>query len=71
MPEIKPGAKGSEKRPPPEERTDHDAFVAAVGGLVRQSRAKLGMTRRQLAQGSGASERYLAQIESGQGNPSV
>jgi XRE family aerobic/anaerobic benzoate catabolism transcriptional regulator len=29
------------------------------------------MTRRQLAQGSGASERYLAQIESGQGNPSV
>jgi XRE family aerobic/anaerobic benzoate catabolism transcriptional regulator len=71
VPEIKPGAKGSEKRPPPEERADHDAFVAAVGGLVRQSRAKLGMTRRQLAQGSGASERYLAQIESGQGNPSV
>jgi XRE family aerobic/anaerobic benzoate catabolism transcriptional regulator len=29
------------------------------------------MTRRQLANGSGASERYLAQIESGQGNPSV
>jgi XRE family aerobic/anaerobic benzoate catabolism transcriptional regulator len=34
-------------------------------------RAKRGMTRRQLAQGSGASERYLAQIEAGQGNPSV
>ena len=29
------------------------------------------MTRRQLAGESGASERYLAQIESGQGNPSV
>jgi XRE family aerobic/anaerobic benzoate catabolism transcriptional regulator len=29
------------------------------------------MTRRQLAQESGASERYHAQIESGQGNPSV
>jgi XRE family aerobic/anaerobic benzoate catabolism transcriptional regulator len=29
------------------------------------------MTRRQLAQASGASERYLAQIEGGQGNPSV
>jgi len=29
------------------------------------------MTRRQLAQESGASERYLAQIEGGQGNPSV
>src|SRR5262245_54283508 len=39
--------------------------------LVRLARAKRGMTRRQLAQESGASERYLAQIESGQGNPSV
>jgi XRE family aerobic/anaerobic benzoate catabolism transcriptional regulator len=29
------------------------------------------MTRRQLAQGSGASERYLAQIEAGRGNPSA
>jgi XRE family aerobic/anaerobic benzoate catabolism transcriptional regulator len=42
-----------------------------VGRLVRLNRAKRGMTRRQLAQESGASERYLAQIESGQGNPSV
>ena len=48
-----------------------DAFAAAVGGLVRSSRAKRGITRRQLAEQSGASERYLAQIESGQGNPSV
>src|SRR5262245_470604 len=39
--------------------------------LVRLARAKRGMTRRQLAHGSGASERYLAQIEGGQGNPSV
>jgi XRE family aerobic/anaerobic benzoate catabolism transcriptional regulator len=46
-------------------------FAAEIGRLVRLSRAKLGMTRRQLAQDSGASERYLAQIESGQGNPSV
>jgi XRE family aerobic/anaerobic benzoate catabolism transcriptional regulator len=46
-------------------------FVAGIGRLVRLSRAKRGMTRRQLAQESGASERYLAQIESGQGNPSV
>jgi XRE family aerobic/anaerobic benzoate catabolism transcriptional regulator len=48
-----------------------DEVSAAVGRLVRLSRAKRGMTRRQLAQASGASERYLAQIESGQGNPSV
>ncbi len=50
---------------------DQAAFAAAVGRLVRLARAKRGMTRRQLAQESGASERYLAQIESGQGNPSV
>jgi XRE family transcriptional regulator, aerobic/anaerobic benzoate catabolism transcriptional regulator len=38
---------------------------------VRRNRAKRGMTRRQLAQASETSERYLAQIESGSGNPSV
>ena len=42
-----------------------------IGRLVRQGRAKRGMTRRQLAQDSGTSERYLAQIESGAGNPSI
>src|ERR1700754_4213470 len=47
------------------------AFADAIGSLVRLARAKRGMTRRQLAEQSGASERYLAQIESGQGNPSV
>jgi XRE family aerobic/anaerobic benzoate catabolism transcriptional regulator len=48
-----------------------DAFAAAVGALVRSARAKRGITRRALAEQSGVSERYLAQIESGQGNPSV
>jgi len=52
-------------------RDDHQAFLAEIARLLRASRAKRGMTRRQLAQESGASERYLAQIESGQGNPSV
>jgi XRE family transcriptional regulator, aerobic/anaerobic benzoate catabolism transcriptional regulator len=47
------------------------AFLAAVGGEVRRNRAKRGMTRRQLAQASETSERYLAQIEGGAGNPSV
>jgi XRE family transcriptional regulator, aerobic/anaerobic benzoate catabolism transcriptional regulator len=55
----------------PSERVDHQAFLAALARSVRLSRAKRGMTRRQLAEQSGASERYLAQIESGQGNPSV
>jgi XRE family aerobic/anaerobic benzoate catabolism transcriptional regulator len=47
------------------------AFLAAIGNEVRRNRAKRGMTRRQLAQASETSERYLAQIESGAGNPSV
>ena len=47
------------------------AFLAAIGAEVRRNRAKRGMTRRQLAQASGTSERYLAQIESGAGNPSA
>src|SRR6478752_293776 len=47
------------------------AFLSAVGREVRKNRAKRGMTRRQLAQASETSERYLAQIESGAGNPSV
>jgi XRE family aerobic/anaerobic benzoate catabolism transcriptional regulator len=62
------------KTKPREESADSGAdgdFVAEVGRLVRLARAKRGMTRRQLASDSGASERYLAQIEGGQGNPSV
>ena len=47
------------------------AFLAAVGREVWKNRAKRGMTRRQLAEASATSERYLAQIESGAGNPSV
>ena len=47
------------------------AFLVAIGGEVRRNRAKRGMTRRQLAHASETSERYLAQIESGAGNPSV
>src|SRR5262249_21140071 len=72
-PEEMPLANGkarSQTRPAPE-GASADAFAAAVGALVRSSRAKRGMTRRQLAEQSGASDRYLAQIEGGQGNPSV
>jgi XRE family transcriptional regulator, aerobic/anaerobic benzoate catabolism transcriptional regulator len=47
------------------------AFLAAIGREVRRHRAKRGMTRRQLALASETSERYLAQIESGDGNPSA
>jgi XRE family transcriptional regulator, aerobic/anaerobic benzoate catabolism transcriptional regulator len=46
-------------------------FLAAIGEEVRRNRAKRGMTRRQLALASQTSERYLAQIEAGAGNPSA
>ena len=47
------------------------ALLAGIGAEVRRNRAKRGVTRRQLAIASHTSERYLAQIESGAGNPSV
>ena len=53
------------------ERRDDAAFGAEIGRLIRRCRARRGTTRRQLATESGISERYLAQIESGAGNPSV
>jgi XRE family transcriptional regulator, aerobic/anaerobic benzoate catabolism transcriptional regulator len=70
VPAIKTKMK-AKRSPAAPEREGHRAFVAAIGRLVRLARAKRGMTRRQLAQASGASERYLAQIEGGEGNPSV
>jgi XRE family aerobic/anaerobic benzoate catabolism transcriptional regulator len=50
---------------------DEGAFLASVGGRVRELRARRGMTRKILAKDSGVSERYLAQLEGGQGNASL
>ncbi len=47
------------------------AFLAGLGERVRTMRARRGMTRRLLAQHSGVSERYIAQMEGGRGNVSV
>lgn len=38
---------------------------------IRSARARIGLTRKQLAAASQASERYLATLETGGGNPSV
>jgi len=46
-------------------------YLARLGERVRAWRTDQGMTRRALAEASGVSERYLAQLESGQGNMSV
>jgi XRE family aerobic/anaerobic benzoate catabolism transcriptional regulator len=47
------------------------AYLARLGERVRAWRAAHGTTRKALAGASGVSERYLAQLESGQGNISV
>lgn len=47
------------------------AFLFELGRRVRHARHAVGMTRRQLAEQSGLSERYLAQLEVGEGNISV
>jgi len=48
-----------------------DALLPRLADRVREARARRGMTRKILARDSGVSERYLAQLESGQGNASV
>ena len=47
------------------------AYLARLGERVRALRGEHGMTRKALAQASGISERYLAQLEAGRGNMSV
>jgi XRE family aerobic/anaerobic benzoate catabolism transcriptional regulator len=46
-------------------------FLKLLGERVRETRANRGMTRKILARDSGVSERYLAQLEGGQGNVSI
>ncbi|HTP62995.1 MAG TPA: helix-turn-helix transcriptional regulator [Burkholderiales bacterium] len=47
------------------------AYLARLGERVRAWRGANGMTRKALSAASGVSERYLAQLEAGQGNISV
>lgn len=47
------------------------AYLARLGERVRAWRTSNAMTRRQLSAASGVSERYLAQLEAGEGNISV
>lgn len=53
-----------------DESADTD-FVEAMGLRVRESRARRGMSRKALALSADVSERYLAQVESGETNPSI
>src|SRR5262245_51416851 len=46
-------------------------YLSRLGERVRNWRTEQRMTRRALAEASGVSERYLAQLEAGEGNISV
>jgi len=46
-------------------------LLEALGGRIRRLRADRGWSRRELADRTTLSERFLAQVESGVGNPSV
>jgi|SRR5579871_133755 len=51
--------------------TEEQQFLTALGARVRHVRALRGMSRKVLARVSSISERYIAQLESGQGNVSI
>jgi XRE family aerobic/anaerobic benzoate catabolism transcriptional regulator len=47
------------------------SYLAIIGSRIRSLRSQRGMTRKMLAAQSGVSERFLADLETGSGNPSV
>jgi XRE family aerobic/anaerobic benzoate catabolism transcriptional regulator len=58
----------AEEAAPTEEKS---RYLRLLGDRVREARARRGMTRKILARDSQVSERYLAQLEAGQGNISI
>src|ERR1043165_6111964 len=59
------------RRAPKQVRAENTRLLQEIGYVVRNERARQGMTRKTLARHSNMSERFLAQIELGTGNPSV
>ncbi len=51
--------------------TDWSKSLIVVGRRIRRRRERLGLSRRELAEVSGISERYIAQVEAGLGNLSL
>ena len=51
--------------------TDEKDFLGALGRQVRECRERRGLARKAVSQNAAVSERYLAQLEAGEGNASV
>jgi XRE family aerobic/anaerobic benzoate catabolism transcriptional regulator len=60
-------------KPSPTRRTKvkDSAYLQRLADRIRDARAQRGMTRNALAADSGVSLRFLAQLEAGEGNPSI
>ena len=57
--------------PPSDAADDSAEFLAGLGRRVRDARARRGLSRKALSLEARVSERYLAQLEAGEGNASV
>jgi XRE family transcriptional regulator, aerobic/anaerobic benzoate catabolism transcriptional regulator len=66
-PRRAPGGRTKVRRADPQDT----AYLRMLADKIREARAQRGMTRNALAADSGVSLRFLAQLESGQGNPSI
>jgi len=66
-PRRAPGGRAKSRRGDPQDA----AYLALLADKIREARAQRGMTRNALAADSGVSLRFLAQLESAQGNPSI
>jgi len=63
--------RGSPVPVPSDPNGDDAEFLAAMGRRVRDARERRGLARKGLSHSAGVSERYLAQLEAGEGNASV
>ena len=61
------GSRANPRRADPQDA----AYLRTLADKIRDARAQRGMTRNALATDSGVSLRFLAQLEVGQGNPSI
>src|SRR5688572_24031829 len=52
-------------------RPSNGSLLSTVGARVRHLRGQLGLSRRELSERCGVSERFLAQLEAGEGNISL
>jgi XRE family transcriptional regulator, aerobic/anaerobic benzoate catabolism transcriptional regulator len=68
---IKPRRPSAARTKPRRADPQDVAYLHTLADKIRDARAQRGMTRNALAADSGVSLRFLAQLEGGQGNPSI